>query len=104
MNRTKILGLTSGYRSGFLSTRQAVTSQKAFSLVSAIELSKTPIHTIYIGIWASMAFWIGITGYKRFALPYTEFLLHEGKLFTAGSAGSVQDTVDFDKRYKEDKA
>ena len=63
---------------------------------------KTPIHTIYIGIWVSMAFWIGITGHKRFALPHTEFLLHEGKLFTVGSAGSVQDTVDFDKRYKEE--
>jgi ATP-dependent protease ClpP protease subunit len=49
-----------------------------------------------------MSFWIGITGHKRFALPYTEFLMHEGSLFTAGSVGSVQDTVDFNQRYKEE--
>lgn len=75
---------------------------EGFPLVSAIELSKTPVYTINIGKWASMAFWIGITGHKRFALPYTEFLMHEGSLFTAGSVGSVQDTVDFNQRYKEE--
>ncbi len=74
---------------------------EGFPLISAIELSKTPVYTINIGIWASMAFWIGIAGHRRFALPYTEFLLHEGTLFTAGPAGSVQDTVEFDKRFRE---
>lgn len=74
---------------------------EGFPLVSAIELSKTPVYTINIGTWASMAFWIGIAGHKRFALPYTEFLLHEGTLFTMGTAGSVQDTIEFNKRYKE---
>ncbi|MBQ1373490.1 ATP-dependent Clp protease proteolytic subunit [Candidatus Saccharibacteria bacterium] len=75
---------------------------EGFPLVSIIELSKTPVYTINIGKWASMSFWIGITGHKRFALPYTEFLMHEGSLFTAGSVGSVQDTVDFNQRYKEE--
>lgn len=74
---------------------------EGFPLVSAIELSKTPVYTINIGLWGSMAFWVGITGHRRFALPYTEFLMHEGSLFTAGSVGSVQDTVDFNQRYKE---
>lgn len=71
-------------------------------LVSAIELSKTPVYTINIGLWGSMAFLVGISGHRRFALPYTEFLMHEGSLFTAGSAGSVQDVVDFNKRYTEE--
>lgn len=75
---------------------------EGFPLVSVIELSKTPVYTINIGTWCSMAFWIGITGHKRFALPYTEFLLHEGSLFTGGSSGSVQDTVEFNKRYKDE--
>lgn len=75
---------------------------EGFPLVSAIELSKTPVYTINIGTWASMAFLIGIAGHKRFALPHTEFLLHEGQLFTVGTVGSVQDTVDFNKRYKEE--
>lgn len=75
---------------------------QGFPLIAAIELSKTPIYTVNIGKWASMAFWIGIAGHKRFALPYTEFLHHDGTLFTAGTAGSVQDTIDFSKRFKDE--
>ena len=75
---------------------------EGFPLVSTIELSKTPVYTINIGTWASMAFWIGIAGHKRFALPRTEFLMHEGMLLTAGSSALVQDAVDFNKRYKEE--
>lgn len=77
-------------------------ASEGFPLASAIELSKTPVYTINIGLWGSMAFLVGISGHRRFALPYTEFLMHEGSLFTAGSAGSVQDVVDFNKRYTEE--
>ena len=73
---------------------------EGFHLVAIIELSKTPVYTINTSNWASMAFWVGISGHRRFSLPYSEFLLHEGSLFTAGSVGSVQDTVEFNRRYK----
>lgn len=75
---------------------------EGFPLVAAIELSKTPVHTINIGEWSSMAFWIGIAGHKRFALPYTKFLLHEGSTFAGGTSGAVQDVMDFEKRYKDE--
>ena len=75
---------------------------EGFPLVAAIELSKTPVYTINIGEWNSMAFLIGITGHKRFALPYTKFLLHEGSLFAGGSTNKVQDRVEFDKRFEQD--
>lgn len=75
---------------------------EGFPLVAAIKLSKTPIYTINIGEWNSMAFLIGITGHKRFALPYTKFLLHEGSLFAGGSTNKVQDRVEFDKRFERE--
>ena len=75
---------------------------EGFPLVSVIELSKTPVHTINVGTWSSMAFWIGITGHRRFALPYTTFLLHGGSTFAGGSTSAVQDVMDFEKRYKDE--
>lgn len=75
---------------------------EGFPLVSTIELSKTPVHTVNIGTWSSMAFCIGIAGHKRFALPYTKFLLHEGSTFAGGASGAVQDAIDFEKRYKDE--
>lgn len=75
---------------------------EGFPLVAAIELSKTPVYTINMGEWCSMAFLIGITGHKRFALPYTKFLLHEGSLLAGGSTNKVQDRVEFDKRFTQE--
>ena len=69
---------------------------EGFPLVSTIELSKTPVHTVNIGTWSSMAFCIGIAGHKRFALPYTKFLLHEGSTFAGGASGRLR------KRYKDE--
>ena len=70
-----------------------------FAVVSAIKLSKTPIYTVNIGRWASMAFLIGITGHKRFSLPNMTFLMHDGQNFAYGSTTKVQDEAEFNKRY-----
>ena len=59
---------------------------EGFSLVGAIETSKTPVYTINVGQWSSMAFLIGIAGHRRFSLPYMTFLMHDGSSFTYGSA------------------
>ena len=75
---------------------------EGFPLIAAIELSRTPVYTINVGEWNSMAFLIGITGHKRFALPYTIFLLHEGSLLARGSTNKVQDRVEFDKRFEQE--
>ena len=75
---------------------------EGFALISAIELSKTPVYTINIGQWSSMSFYIGITGHKRFSLPNMTFLLHDGSTGAFGSANKVQDRVDFDKRFERD--
>ena len=73
---------------------------EGFALVSAIELSKTPIWTINMGEWCSMAFLIGITGHKRLSLPNMTFLMHEGTSFAGGSASKMQDRAKFDERFQ----
>ena len=75
---------------------------EGFALISAMELSKTPIHTINMGECSSMAFLISIAGDKRFALPYSEYLMHDGSLFAYGSANKVIDQVHFEDRQKRE--
>lgn len=78
------------------------SSSEGFPLVSVIELSETPIWTINIGEWSSMAFLIGITGHRRLSLPHTTFLMHDGSDFIVGSANKVQDTAAFNKRFEQE--
>lgn len=75
---------------------------EGFALVSAIELSKTPVWTINVGQWCSMAFLIGISGHKRFSMPNMTFLMHEGMAFAGGSASKMQDRAKFDERFKDE--
>lgn len=75
---------------------------EGFSVVSAIELSKTPVYTINIGMWSSMAFLIGITGHKRFSFPYMTFLMHDGTNFTFDSGSKAQDKMKFDERFERE--
>lgn len=75
---------------------------EGFALVSAIELSKTPVWTINVGAWCSMAFLIGITGHKRLSMPSMTFLMHEGMAFAGGAASKMQDRAKFDERFKDD--
>lgn len=75
---------------------------EGFALVSAIRLSKTPVYTVNVGEWCSMAFMIGIAGDRRFSLPYMTFLMHEGTSFVVGSAGKAHDRAKFNERFKNE--
>lgn len=75
---------------------------EGFALVSAIEKSKTPVYTINVGQWASMAFLIGICGHRRFSLPYMTFLMHDGATITFGSTSKVQDRINFEKQFDDE--
>ena len=72
---------------------------EGFALVSAIEVSKTPIYTINIGQWCSMAFLIGIAGHKRFSLPKMTFLMHDGTSFAFDSSSKAHDKMKFNERF-----
>lgn len=74
---------------------------EGFPLISAIELSKTPVYTVNIGEWCSMAFLIGITGHKRFSLPYMTFLMHEASGALVGKFSDMEAKLDFDRRFNE---
>ena len=75
---------------------------EGFSVISAIELSKTPVYTINIGQWSSMAFLIGITGRQRFSLPHMTFLMHDGFNGTFDSGTKAQDKMKFDERFENE--
>ena len=64
-------------------------------LTDAIRLSETPIITVNIGYWYSMGLLIGMCGHYRIAMPSSTFLLHDGAIEAANSAGKFEDQVSF---------
>ena len=72
-----------------------------YSLIDVIENSKTPVYTINLGYWYSMAFIIGIAGHKRFATRNSKILCHDGMSMVYASGSKAQDQMDFYKRLEE---
>ncbi len=50
----------------------------AFSIISTIETSTTPIYTYNIGKAWSAGFFILVAGHKRYGMPYSSYLFHNG--------------------------
>lgn len=65
-----------------------------WTMVDTIALSTTPVYTVNVGIAASAASLIFLSGHKRFMLPKSELIIHEGSAEIAGDAGKVFDNVD----------
>jgi ATP-dependent Clp protease protease subunit len=74
---------------------------EGFAIIEAIKASKTPVYTVKIGQWSSMAFLIGITGHRRFSLPNMTFLFHDGWNVMANSSNKVRDLARFDTCYEK---
>ena len=72
---------------------------EGFALIDVMKLSQTPIYTVNVGEWCSMAFLIGITGAKRFSLPSATFMMHEPSGLTVGKFSDMADKVIFNKKY-----
>lgn len=68
-----------------------------FSIISSIKVSKTPVHTITIGTGYSGGFFIGICGHKRYGLPYSSYLFHEGASMDGGDAHKFLQRASFYK-------
>lgn len=60
------------------------------SLTSIMNISKTPIYTYNMGVAFSGAFILLVNGHKRFALPYSTGLFHEGSAHIQGNAEDVR--------------
>lgn len=76
----------------------------AFSIISAMESSRTPIHTFAIGSAYSAGFFILISGDKRFGFPYSSYLFHEGAVMDEGDAHKfIQRAKFYEKQLKDIK-
>ena len=64
-----------------------------WALVDIINMSKTPVHTINIGVAASAASLIFISGHKRIMAPNSKVIIHEGSTKVSGDAVKVMDAI-----------
>lgn len=71
--------------------------QACFSLLDVIALSKTPVHTINMGVAMSAGLLILIAGHKRFCLKNSTALAHSG---SGGASGTFEQTEAQMKDYK----
>lgn len=67
-----------------------------YALIDAIHLSKTPICTINLALAASMGFLIFIAGHKRYCMPHSEFLMHDGSTMGFDSTAKMRDRMEFE--------
>lgn len=63
-------------------------------LIDAINTSKTPVYTVNLGVCASAAAIIFISGKKRFMMPHASVVVHEGHAQMSGDAVKVLDASD----------
>lgn len=68
---------------------------EGMSLMSTIMLSKTPVWAINMAMEASDALYIGMVCHRRFALPNTTFLLHDGEAGAVDSYSKFQDLAQY---------
>lgn len=64
-----------------------------FALVAAMDLSKTPIHTVCLGKAMSMGFIIFAAGHKRFAHPFATLMYHQVRGWVGGELEKIKRTV-----------
>ena len=60
-----------------------------WAMVDIINASQTPVYTINIGVAASAASLIFISGHKRIMLPNSKVIIHEGSAAMSGDAVKV---------------
>lgn len=64
-------------------------SNETLSIISTIQMSKTPVYTINIGIAYSGAGLILMAGHKRYAMPYSKAMIHTGSNDLTGTYEQV---------------
>ena len=73
-------------------------------LIDAIKASATPVFTVNVGIAGSAASLIFLSGVKRFMMPRSKLVIHEGSASLSGDAVKVMDqTESYKKQLKEMK-
>lgn len=70
-------------------------------LISIIENSKVPVHTISTGVCMSAGFMLLISGHKRFAYKYSTQLYHQISSLTYGNLEAIKEDVKELKRLQK---
>jgi ATP-dependent Clp protease protease subunit len=73
-----------------------------YSLIDTILLSVTPVCTVNMGVAASAASLIFMSGHKRFMMPRSKVMIHEGSAGINGDANKVMDAADDYRRVIKD--
>lgn len=76
---------------------------EGLSLISAIESSVTPVHTVVLGNAASMALIIALVGHKRYCMPNAVYLMHDGFIGDMDSLNKLRDRMMFITGTVEDR-
>lgn len=61
-----------------------------WSIVQAIQHSKTPVHTVNMSYAYSAAAEILVAGHKRYAMPGTQTMFHRGSAYYGGEQSTVE--------------
>lgn len=72
-----------------------------FALIDVILNSATPVYTVNLGYMYSMGFLLCLAGHKRYALPSSKFLIHDGWDMIGNSSTKIQDYIEFNKRVEQ---
>ena len=73
-----------------------------YALIDAIEMSKTPIIGVNIGMCASAAAFIYLSCHKRLMMPHSYFLFHRGSGQLTGSFAEIYSQMDdYEKQVTE---
>lgn len=67
-----------------------------YGLIDALLTSKTPVYTVNLAQCSSMGFLIFIAGKKRYAMPHSQFLMHDGQSFGFDSTAKLKDRIEFE--------
>ena len=62
-------------------------------MCSVMQMSKTPVWTVNMGMALSGGFMLLIAGHKRFTMPYARAMFHRGSGGAAGTFGQAEDAM-----------
>lgn len=67
-----------------------------YGVIDTILFSETPVYTVNVALCASMGFLIYLAGTKRYSMPHSEFLLHDGSTMGFDSMAKMKDRMEFE--------
>ena len=73
-----------------------------FGIIDAILASETPVYTVNLAACFSMGLLIFMAGHKRYAMPSSEFLLHDGQTGGVDSSSKFKDRLNFELNQVEE--